>query len=462
MLELVNYLVLAIVLIVFTIASIEDIKKREVYDYLNFGFLFSIVIIGIVHSVFIGSFEPVKFVGIGLLCGFLLGTVLYYAGLWGGGDMKFLIGFGASSFYLIPFMTATSKFSEIYNFAVQQFEFIFGIIIGNLIFLIEIINIFAIFMIVYQYLRLKDKKEKRGCLYLLGLMLILTIGLFLKVDLIYLIFLGVIAFGIIFYFDEEIFMHIYFLKLKKISKLVEGDKTDSDILLKDKVIVEKRPFLGLNKQDLLEIKKHKFGKKEISIRKILPYGILVGLNFFLFILKVLISNISEISIFGFLFKFLFYSFIFGGIIAILLLFGFAIINFKKCKVKLSKIEKIIISSFILFGLILGIINFKFLIISFIGILYLFMKTAKSIEKIMFVKKKDISKLVPGDWISEDIKFDNKVIIAVEDCRLGLEEEQIERLVQLSKKHKEFISIKIRDGLAFLPPLFIGFLVMLFF
>jgi prepilin signal peptidase PulO-like enzyme (type II secretory pathway) len=44
----------------------------------------------------------------------------------------------------------------------------------------------------------------------------------------------------------------------------------------------------------------------------------------------------------------------------------------------------------------------------------------------------------------------------------LEEEQIEMLKKLALKDSSFKSIKIRDGLAFLPPLFIGFLFMLFF
>ena len=62
MIEKVNYLVLAIVLIIFTIASYEDIKKREVYDFLNFGFLFSILIIGVIDSFLTESFIPILLV----------------------------------------------------------------------------------------------------------------------------------------------------------------------------------------------------------------------------------------------------------------------------------------------------------------------------------------------------------------------------------------------------------------
>ena len=109
---MIEYIVLLIVLFTFLIASFEDIKKREVYDYINFAFAFIIIIIAVFDSIQLSSIEPLKYVGFGLLIGFLLGSALFYSGIWGGGDAKFLIGFGASAYYLMEFMNFSSNINQ--------------------------------------------------------------------------------------------------------------------------------------------------------------------------------------------------------------------------------------------------------------------------------------------------------------------------------------------------------------
>ena len=465
MIEVVNYLVLAIVLIVFILASYEDIKKREVYDFLNFGFLFSIIIVGVVDSLLISSFEPVKYVGIGLLVGFLLGTLLYYAGLWGGGDLKFLIGFGAASYYLIPFVTKVSTFSNVYNFAVDKLSVFLLIGVGYIIFVLLGLISLSILFIIIQFFRVESKKERRGLIYLFVLMLMLFFGLFLSIDILFLVLIGIVVFAIVFYLDEEVFSHVYIKKNKRISKLVEGDKTDRAIKVKNKIVVDNKSFLGLSKEDLIELSKHKFSKQNIFVRHSLPYGLLVGVSFFTLILKIVLSDVgdfSNISIFGFLFRFLFYSFVFGGIVAIVLLAGYAVLNYKKCRVQFNNIEKISLLISGVLGVLFTIVDFRFFLLLFFPVVYLFMKVAKELEKLMFVQDKSLEKIVPGDWIAEDIIVDNELIFSREDFNLGIEEEQIVRLKELAKKHKSLLKIKVKDGLAFLPPLFIGFILMMFF
>ena len=57
---MIEYLVLTIILIVFLIASIEDLKKREVYDYINFSLAFFILVVAIFHSLMINSFDHIS------------------------------------------------------------------------------------------------------------------------------------------------------------------------------------------------------------------------------------------------------------------------------------------------------------------------------------------------------------------------------------------------------------------
>jgi Flp pilus assembly protein protease CpaA len=111
---MIEYFVLIITIIFFVIASFEDIKKREVYNYINFSYTFIIIIVAIFHSMIENSFIHIKYVGFGMLMGFALGSMIYYLGIWGGGDAKFLIGFSGASYYLINFANSFSSDLKIY------------------------------------------------------------------------------------------------------------------------------------------------------------------------------------------------------------------------------------------------------------------------------------------------------------------------------------------------------------
>ncbi|MCA9459817.1 MAG: prepilin peptidase, partial [Nanoarchaeota archaeon] len=104
-----GFIVLFLIILSFILASIEDIKKREVYDYLNYTLTFFILVLGLFHSFATNSIDPIKYVSFGILIGFILGSFLYYIGIWGGGDAKFLIGFSAASYYLISYSNFDTK-----------------------------------------------------------------------------------------------------------------------------------------------------------------------------------------------------------------------------------------------------------------------------------------------------------------------------------------------------------------
>jgi Flp pilus assembly protein protease CpaA len=52
---MIEYIILSLIIIYLTIASIEDIKKREVYDYINFSLAFIILASATFHSFIIES-----------------------------------------------------------------------------------------------------------------------------------------------------------------------------------------------------------------------------------------------------------------------------------------------------------------------------------------------------------------------------------------------------------------------
>ena len=95
MLSSAGYIVNGVALLCLVIASITDVKTREVPDWLNYGLISLGLLFNAAYSVIIGSWMPILFsiAGAVLLAG--LALAMFYTGQWGGGDSKLIIGLGA-------------------------------------------------------------------------------------------------------------------------------------------------------------------------------------------------------------------------------------------------------------------------------------------------------------------------------------------------------------------------------
>jgi len=463
---MIQYVVLSYVIIAFILASYEDIKKREVYDYLNFLLAFLVLITAIFHSLLINSLTPLKSVGFGLLCGFVVGSLLYYIGLWGGGDSKFLIGFSAASYYLISFSNSTSIMHQIYEKMMNELSFFLSLFINSFIKIILAIDFITLIFLVFIIILTNKKKEKFQLFFSLVL---LFLGLYLDNTDFTLISFAFSAFLIIFFGKEDMLSSIYIIIKKKVSKLKLRDRIDKNIKKSNKTIINFTDACeGLTKEQIELLKKELGPSKEINIRKILPISSLIGINFLCYILLIVTLNQINLEVLSFLFKFLFFSFFIGGLLGILIIIFYAFKFKKHIKIKLNKLEKTSLLILVIITSVLSLFFYFFLdftqmfFLFFIFPLFFFLKISKQIENKVFVSKKPLSKIVPGDWIVEDIKINKTRIFQKEDFKLGIDEEQIKRLHQLSKKHPHLKTIKVKDGIPFLPPLFIAFLVMILF
>jgi Flp pilus assembly protein protease CpaA len=92
MLLLINYLVITLGLI---IGTFTDFKSREVPDWLNFSLIGAGIGLGVLNALFLWSYTPLLYSIIGLTCGIIIGYIMFYAGQWGGGDAKLIMGLGA-------------------------------------------------------------------------------------------------------------------------------------------------------------------------------------------------------------------------------------------------------------------------------------------------------------------------------------------------------------------------------
>lgn len=457
---MIDVLILILILVVFSLASYEDIKKREVYDYLNYFLVFAVLTLSIVHSVFSDSSDPLKFVGFGLLVGFALGSLLYYFGIWGGGDAKFLIGFSASSYYLLNFINLGDGhiiFENIFMILKQTtrsaIDYFLEIILYTDIIFLFIVAAFVIFT--------RDNKLRFERFFLFTILFLLFSGIYFNLSTFYLILIGFFSFVLMFFAPETVFSSVFFKIKKSISELKLGDKIDGEVKKDRKILIdEETAVTGIGKGDI-SLLEDVFGKdQEFYTRMSFPFGMLIGLNYIVYMFRIVSLSNENLRILFFMFEFLFISFLIGGILAILIMLGYVILNYKKTKIRFKKFEKSILIIAILLTIILTIYQTRFALLFLLISLYLIIRFGRDIEKVIFVKKKPISQIVPGDWISEDVVVDGKIVYKTEDFKLGVNEKQLEKIKKLSKKYKNFDSILVKDGLAFLPPLFLGFIIML--
>jgi hypothetical protein len=91
------------------IGSITDFKKREVADWLNFSLIAAGLGIRLIYALLYGDWIQFGFGFAWFLIAFAFGSLMYYTGQWGGGDVKIIMGLGALTGFLSPEVFVTSS-----------------------------------------------------------------------------------------------------------------------------------------------------------------------------------------------------------------------------------------------------------------------------------------------------------------------------------------------------------------
>ncbi|MFH1592111.1 MAG: prepilin peptidase [Candidatus Woesearchaeota archaeon] len=94
----------------------------------------------------------------------------------------------------------------------------------------------------------------------------------------------------------------------------------------------------------------------------------------------------------------------------------------------------------------------FILAVLLAIYFYLFAAVKSIENIHFFKKIPVENLVEGDWIAQDVKLRNKIVLTK---RTTLEKKQISELKKLNIKQ-----VLIKEGIPFVPPFLIGTIIAL--
>ncbi|MCW1296167.1 MAG: A24 family peptidase [Candidatus Parvarchaeota archaeon] len=233
-----------------SIASIYDIKTREVPDSLSYFMLASAFILKIFQYLYFNNFKILMVAILSFTVISLFSYAMYKTGQWGGGDVKLLAG--------ISILFA--------SFSNEKFLF-FVRFIFNLLLIGAIYGIFyMIILIIKNFKKIMGKISLR--IKVLSVFILLaTIFIFtseIPFKLVYSFFLGIATI----YPYIKVAEADCFEKVVDVKKLTEGDWLISDVKKGNKVIVRKKKT-GLTKEDIKKLKEA--GIRKIKIKEGIPF-----------------------------------------------------------------------------------------------------------------------------------------------------------------------------------------------
>jgi Flp pilus assembly protein protease CpaA len=267
------------------IASLTDIKTREVPDWLNFSLIASGLGLNSLFSVLLGDYRYIINSIAGLVVFFVVALIMFYTGQWGGGDSKMIMGIGALIGLDLSFKTHL-----LLSFLINSL--LVGAVYGLLWTLVLTLRKWKP-MVKETKKILKDKNVVRAKKLIIALAVVLIIGMFLKRDVTARFFFISLFILIIMTF----YLWIYIKAVEKVAmlKYVTPNKlTEGDWIAKDIVVAKKRicgpKDLGISKEQISKLMRlHKQKKiKKVLIKEGIPF---VPSFFFAFILTLTIGNV---------------------------------------------------------------------------------------------------------------------------------------------------------------------------
>lgn len=265
---MVGIFIFVIALIVICIASLTDIKTREVPDWLSYTLIFTGFGIAAIQTIVYLNYTFLLYSAFGFGIFFSIACLMYYSGQWGGGDSKLLMGLGAlvglrleySMQFMILFVINLIILGAVYGFT-----WTLALALKNMK---DFKNSYA--------LMLKDSKvaKTRTLMITLGM---LFVGLFILTFFVFnnrfaalpLLMMAMFAFLFfyVFVFSKSV-EHSCMIKMYPVSKLTEGDWIAKDVLVKGKKVCGPKD-LGITERQISELKKFKI--KTVPVKEGIPF-----------------------------------------------------------------------------------------------------------------------------------------------------------------------------------------------
>ena len=269
------------------LASISDLKTREVPNWLSY----SLIVIGIVFSMTEFIITKDKDILINSLIGFgicfVIANVMYYSRQWGGGDAKLLIGLG------IIISTYPKYLLNILHPNLGEIPFIITI-------LMNIMLIGAIYGICWSiYLGIKNKtllkkdikqtfQKNKKYRYLISWLTLILLALSFFLEPMLKLLVLICAFSLFLLFYLSLFMrsveNACMFKQVTIDKLTEGDWVTEKITIDDNLIYNPKNT-GITIKDIDHLKKFKNKITSVTVKEGIPFipSFLIGVLISIFI-----------------------------------------------------------------------------------------------------------------------------------------------------------------------------------
>ncbi|MBT4174438.1 prepilin peptidase [archaeon] len=250
-------LLITITLIILIIASITDLKTREVPDWLSYSFILISLATVLIYSL---TTEFIIFIYslTGFTAMFALGALLYYTKQWGGADAKILMGLGAV-------------------FPIFGLEYIFILLIA-IVFIGGFYSLAWGLAIYIKHLKKANKKlisllkEQRTTRFILVVIAVIALISMFLVPTIYQILIFSILILLIFLFYLTLFVktveQIGLIQLIPTPSVTEGDWLAKSVKHNNKILISNTKTC-LVKKDLSLLKKHKI--KSVWIKVGIPF-----------------------------------------------------------------------------------------------------------------------------------------------------------------------------------------------
>jgi len=277
---MIDLILLSLGFIGLVVASLFDIKTREVPDWLNYSLIASGLGIRLIYSLSTNLWAYFLYALLALGIVFIFSSIMYYTKQWGGGDAKLLMALSV----LFAYFPSQNLF---------LLRFILNILIAG--------SVYGILYSIYFVLK-KPKEVKQELMKIIKkwhkvstavLIAILVVSFFIPDNIIKIIILSS-AILLLFYQIVSILIKaiekVHLFKTIPISKLTEGDWVTKDIIINKKKIYSK-DSPGIEKWQIAELKKHKI--YSVPIKEGIPFvpAFLLG-----FIITFILPSFVEIFI----------------------------------------------------------------------------------------------------------------------------------------------------------------------
>ncbi|MFH1425154.1 MAG: A24 family peptidase [archaeon] len=249
-----HYFLFAIAFLFTLFATIQDIKKREVANWLNFSF----IAFALAYRAFCAiHFKNIHFFLLGLsgfAIFFILAHAFYYSRAFAGGDAKLLMGFGI----ILPYQ----NYSDLIYLSLI---FIFALFLIGAVYSL----IYSIFIAIKQKTKFKKEFRKRfrksQLLQITAQIIFIILLLFGSFNPLFFLFSVFFLFPILYLYTKS--LDICMVSLCPSSKLTEGDWLEKNVKLSPRITIEKSVH-GLSQKDIELIKKY---KKSVLIKEGIPF-----------------------------------------------------------------------------------------------------------------------------------------------------------------------------------------------